>query len=345
MRPERKSQVSPWTVWTIGLNVLAMAAILMFLYYTRDILLLLVVSLILAGAINPAIVWLGTKGLKRTLSVILIFALFLGVLVLLGFSFVPMFEEQVGGLINSAPQLLERLREHSWLRWADERFNLRDLAQGDLQKYGKNIGSFFFGFFLKFFRGAFALISIFVLTIFMLIFGGDILEKGLERLGPERRFRYSLLMRSLQTTVGGYVIGSLLIASVGGAVVTLTLLILGVPYFLPLGLITIVFGLIPFIGPILAGVVTTVMALATAGVTSGIIMGIVFVVYQQAENHILQPLVQRRTIQMNPLLIVITMLLGTSLAGLVGAILALPVAGAIQVLIRGLVLPDLEKPV
>src|SRR5512135_323147 len=108
MRPERKSQVSSWTVWTIGLNVLAMAAILMFLYYTRDILLLLVVSLILAAAINSALVWLGTKGLKRTLSVILIFALFLGTLVLLGFSFVPMFEEQVGGLINSAPQLLDR---------------------------------------------------------------------------------------------------------------------------------------------------------------------------------------------------------------------------------------------
>ncbi len=69
-----------------------------------------------------------------------------------------------------------------------------------------------------------------------------------------------------------------------------------------------------------------------------------FILYQQVENHILQPLVQRRTIQMNPLLVVITMLLGTSLAGLVGAILALPVAGAIQVLIRGLLLPDIERP-
>jgi predicted PurR-regulated permease PerM len=130
----------------------------------------------------------------------------------------------------------------------------------------------------------------------------------------------------------------------GGAAVTLALLVLGVPYFLPLGVITTILGLIPFIGPVLAGVITTGIALATAGITPGIIMGIIFVVYQQVENHILQPLVQRRTIQMNPLLIVITMLLGTSLAGLVGAILALPVAGAIQVLIRGLLLPDLERP-
>jgi predicted PurR-regulated permease PerM len=255
-----------------------------------------------------------------------------------------MFEEQVGGLIKSAPQLLERLREHTWLRWADERFNLKDLAQGDLQKYGTNIGSLFFGFFLQFFRGAFAIVTVFVLTIFMLIFGGDILEKGLERLGPERRSGYVLLIRSLEKTVGGYVLGSLVIASMGGAAVTLALLVLGVPYFLPLGVITTILGLIPFIGPVLAGVITTGIALATAGITPGIIMGIIFVVYQQAENHILQPLVQRRTIQMNPLLIVITMLLGTSLAGLVGAILALPVAGAIQVLIRGLLLPDLERP-
>ncbi len=111
-------------------------------------------------------------------------------------------------------------------------------------------------------------------------------------------------------------------------------LLLGVPYFLPLGLAMAVLGLIPFVGSFLGALLVAGTTFATVGTTEGLIALGVFLVYQQVEGHLLQPLIQRRTLNMNPLLIALVMLVGTSLMGLLGAVLALPIAGAVQVLLQ-----------
>jgi putative heme transporter len=328
------SQVSSRTVWTIGLNLIAMIVIIFIIYSTLNIFLLLIGSLLLTGAVNPIIVWLEGKGMKRWPAVVSFFALGTILLGLSLFSFVPILEEQARNLIASAPQLLEQFQENSIFQWADQKFNLMGLLKGDLQNYGKDVGLIFFGFLKGLFKGAFAIFTIIVVTVFMLIFGEEILTKGVALLRPGRRFQTLSLMQDLQKTVGGYAIGTLLIAFIGGAVITVTLLILGVPYFLPLGLLTAFLGLIPYIGPAIAAVLIVAMTLVSAGLTYGIVTGIVFILYQQIENHLLQPIVQHRTIKMNPLIIVVVMLLGTSLAGIAGAVLALPVAGGIQVFLK-----------
>jgi putative heme transporter len=328
------SQVSSRTVWTIGLNLFAMVVIIFIIYRTLHIFFLLIGALVLTGAVNPIIVWLERKGMKRWPAVLSFFALGAILVGLSLFSFVPILEEQVGNLVNSAPELLERFQENPLFRWANRRFNLTDLLKGDLQNYGKDVGLIFFGLLKGLFRGAFGIITMIIVTIFMLIFGEELLTKGVALLRPGRRFQTLSLMQDLQKTVGGYAIGTLLIAFIGGAVITVTLLILGVPYFLPLGLLTAFLGLIPYIGPAIAAVLIVAMTLVSAGLTYGIVTGIVFILYQQIENHLLQPIVQHRTIKMNPLIIVVVMLLGTSLAGIAGAVLALPVAGGIQVFLK-----------
>jgi predicted PurR-regulated permease PerM len=111
-----------------------------------------------------------------------------------------------------------------------------------------------------------------------------------------------------------------------------TLFALGVPYFLPLGLAMAVLGLIPFIGAALGGLLVVGTTFASAGTRAGFITLAVFLVYQQVENHLLQPFIQRKTLRMNPLLIAMAMLVGTAFAGILGALLALPVAGAVQVI-------------
>lgn len=339
-----ETQVSARTVWFVGLNILAMAAVVLFIYSTRQIFLLLLISLILTGGINPVIDWMEGKGLKRPLAVILLFAVLFALLVLLILSFIPLFQDQIANFVDSAPGLLGRIREHPLFRWVDERYNVTDFIRHDLERYGKDMGLFFFGVLKGFFQGIFAILTVAVLTIFMLIFGGEIIIRALDLLTPGRRFRYLQLARAMQKTVAGYVIGTVFIAAIGGGVMTATLLILGIPYFLLLGFLTFLLGLIPYLGPILAGVAIVGTALTTAGIKAAIVTGIVFVVYQQVENHVLQPLIQRRTIQMNPFLIVVAMLLGISLAGIMGAVFALPVAGAIQVLFRGLVLENAGSP-
>jgi predicted PurR-regulated permease PerM len=143
--------------------------------------------------------------------------------------------------------------------------------------------------------------------------------------------------------VGRYVAGSVLISLIGGGVTMVTLFLLGVPYFLPLGLMMAVLGLIPFIGAFIGGVLIVGTTFASAGPHAGLIALVVFLAYQQVENHLLQPFIQRRTLRMNPLLIALAMLAGTAFAGILGALLALPVAGAVQILAQDMLARRQER--
>jgi predicted PurR-regulated permease PerM len=181
-----------------------------------------------------------------------------------------------------------------------------------------------------------AFITVVVLAAFFLAFGKDLFEKALLWLPPRKRGHWEELGLRMHRTVGRYVAGSVFISLIGGVVTTVTLLLLGVPYFLPLGLVMAVLGLIPFIGAFLGGALIIGTTFASAGTHAGLISVAVFLVYQQVENHLLQPFIQRRTLRMNPLLIALAMLAGTAFAGILGALLALPVAGALQILAQDL---------
>src|SRR5690606_15589913 len=167
----------------------------------------------------------------------------------------------------------------------------------------------------------------------MLLFGPRLVHGTLELIEPEQRERFAQMAERIRHAVGGYVGGALIIAAIGGVVTTIALLIIGVPYFLALGLSMMFLGLIPYLGAIVGGVLIVGTTFLSSGTTAGIIALVVVLGYQQVENHVLQPVVQRRTINMNPLVIVISMLVGTSLLGILGTVLALPVAGAIQVIV------------
>jgi predicted PurR-regulated permease PerM len=176
-----------------------------------------------------------------------------------------------------------------------------------------------------------AFITIMVLAAFFLAFGRDLFDKALLWVPPVERAHTRQLAVRMNRTVGRYVAGSFLISLIGGAVTTVTLFLLDVPYFLPLGLAMAVLGLIPFIGAALGGALVVGTTFASAGTHAGLIALAVFLVYQQVENHLLQPFIQRKTLRMNPLIIALAMLVGTAFAGILGALLALPVAGAVQV--------------
>jgi predicted PurR-regulated permease PerM len=141
----------------------------------------------------------------------------------------------------------------------------------------------------------------------------------------------------MHQVVGGYVSGTLMVALIGGLFTTTLLLVLGVPYFLPLGLAMALLGVVPFLGAALGGTLVVTTTFLSAGARTGFIALVAFVLYQQVENHLLQPLVQRHTIQMNPLAIALVMLIGTSVAGVLGALLSLPLAAAGHILLQDVV--------
>ena len=330
----RRSQVAPITIWTIAFNLLAIAAVLLIIYRTRQVGWWILVAACAAVALDPAVSWLTRRGLPRGLGVLAVVLVAPGLLTLLFATLVPVLVDQGRNLIASAPQLLERLRESTLIQWADARFDLIDQAKQVVSGQAVGAAAPLFAFVQNVFTGVIGVITVLALTVFMLLFGSRVFQGALQWVAPGQRPRYLQLAEKIRSSVGGYVGGALVIALIGGVVTTVATALLGVPYFLPLGLTMAVLGIIPFLGSVLGGVLVVSATFLTSGLKAGIIALVIFVAYQQVENHVLQPVVQRKTIKMSPLVIAVVMLIGTALWGLMGALLSLPIAGAIQVLLE-----------
>jgi Predicted permease len=178
-----------------------------------------------------------------------------------------------------------------------------------------------------------ATVTIVFLTFFMLLEGRAWTERVYSLMPEESQPRWRKVGHDMYRTVGGYVSGNILISVIAGVSITIVLLILGVPYAIALGLLVAVLDLIPLAGATIAGIIVAIVAF-THSVPAGIVAVVFFIVYQQLENHFLQPVIYGRTVQLSPLVVLISVLVGAELAGILGALAAIPVAGAIQVLIR-----------
>src|SRR5262249_12098468 len=147
--------------------------------------------------------------------------------------------------------------------------------------------------------------------------------------------RWRKVGHDVYRTVGGYVTGNLAISLIAGISITVVLLILGVPYAVALGLLVAILDLIPLAGATIAGIIVVGISFLHS-VPAGIIVAVFFIVYQQLENHFLQPVIYGRTVQLSPLVVLVAVLVGAELAGILGALAAIPVAGSFQVVVRDL---------
>jgi predicted PurR-regulated permease PerM len=170
------------------------------------------------------------------------------------------------------------------------------------------------------------------LTLFLLIDGRRLLRVLFDLLPEPTRVRWERAGGGVYRTVGGYVTGNILLSLIAGFLAWVALFALGVPYSVPLAVIVALFDLIPLAGATISGIIVILVALATEGWVIALIFGIYFLVYQQLENHILQPVVYRRTVAMSPVIVLIAVLIGADLAGIIGALIAIPVAGSLQVI-------------
>jgi predicted PurR-regulated permease PerM len=145
-----------------------------------------------------------------------------------------------------------------------------------------------------------------------------------------------LVSTDVNRSIGGYVLGNLAISVIAGATVGISLWILGVPYAAALAVFMGVCDLVPLVGATVGALAAIGVAFAAQGVTAGIVMIVVNVVYQQFENHILQPIVYRKTVQLSAFLVLVAVLIGGELMGVLGALVAIPIAGSIQLVVREL---------
>jgi predicted PurR-regulated permease PerM len=177
-----------------------------------------------------------------------------------------------------------------------------------------------------------AVVTVTYLTFNMLLEGPQWINRLYGLLPPQSQPRWRKVGEDIYRTVGGYVTGNLLISLIAGTLTTFVLLLMGVPYAVALGLVVAILDLIPLAGATIAAIIIGTVAFLHS-IVAGIVVVVFFIVYQQVENHVLQPLVYGRTVQLSPLAVLLAVLVGAEIAGVLGALAAIPVAGAIQVVL------------
>ncbi len=330
----RGARITVREVWLVLANVLLAGGLVVATWKLGPMIAWIVLGLFLALAFEPVVGWLTRHRWKRGWAV---FAVFFSALLLFGgliALLVPMLIAQGKDLAAGLPEWIGRVRAFGPVHWADEQFHLTEKLREGAGDQAGNVAQPALAFAGGVVHAVAGAITIVVLAIFFLMFGEVVFDNTLEWLDPSRRAHAKALAVRMSNVVSGYVAGTAVVASIGGVVMGSTMAILGVPYFLPLGLLMIVLGVVPVIGTSIAAVVIVGVTFASAGSTPALICAGVYLAYQQVENHVLQPAVQTRTLKMNPLLIVLALIVGTGLAGVLGALLALPVAGALQVLLE-----------
>lgn len=332
----RQVLISPRTV----LQTLVVAALfvgfLQILETVGTVLRLLLVAAFLTIVLNPLVNGLQRRGLGRGPATVAVFsALLLVLLAFFGAILAPLYTE-VRGFVDNAPQYIEDLRRSSLLRDLDERYDVLERAQAEAQRLPERLPASApaaLGLAGTVFNVVFQTVTVLFLTLFMLLELPAITRAVQRLLLPGPRRHVEELAGEINRTVARYVAGNLLISLIAGTTVAVALLILGVPYALVLGLLMAIADLVPLVGATAGGVVVVLVAF-TQGVVPGVVMMVVMVVYQQVENQVLQPVVMNRTVAVSPLVVLVSVLLGGTLLGVLGALLAIPAAGSMQILLR-----------
>jgi predicted PurR-regulated permease PerM len=317
-------------------------------YRLRDVILLIVVAGFVALILNPVVVALQRWRIKRrgwAVAVVTLWGLivFFGLTVAFGYPLVG----AITHLANTLPSYVDKA-EHGkgWIGHLVRRYHVQQWVQKNTPKlvdFGKGLAQPA----LSVGKGAFslliALLTIFVLVILLLLEGPKMRAGVLSAMSPDRAERYSQVARDVNRSVTGYMLGNFLTSVIAGGVVFVTLLIMGVPFAFLWALWVALVDFLPMIGGALAGIPTVLFAFVHS-TTAGIVTLVVFLAYTQIENHVLNPIVMSRTVKVNPLLVLLSILIGAEIGSWIGgifgafvaALLAIPAAGAIQVLVREL---------
>jgi predicted PurR-regulated permease PerM len=326
----------PRTVLRVVGILIAIALLLEIVWISRHVLTWIFIALFLALALNPAVDWLERRTERRGLATAIVYVATLALLVGIGWLFIPTLVSQVNDFAGKVPDYLHDLTKgRGRLGFLQEKYHLVDKARKALREGGASKLFGISGTALALAKGVvnavLATVTIAFLTLFMLLEGPRWVEAFFSLLNPESGRRWRAVGRDIYRTVGGYVTGNLLISLIAGVSATVVLLLTHVPYAVALGLIVAILDLIPLAGATIAAIIVGSVAFIHS-VPAGIIVVVFFIVYQQVENHILQPVVYGRTVQLSPLAVLISVLIGAQLAGVLGALAAIPVAGSLQVI-------------
>jgi len=330
----------------ITFTILGILALVLLLVKVRSILLWVLIGIILAIALKPAVDWLVRHRFNRVLAALLVSVVTLGVIVAVLFAIAAPVVLQSGDFIRALPQLVHSLFVRGGqLNFVEVRLHvlehLRAITPSQVVKVLMGNQQTIIGAVTAAATLVAAVVTILTIMVMMLIEGprawGSLLESLVEN---ERGWAERIGQNFLRAT-GGYVRGNLAISLVAGVASYIVLKILGVPYAETLAVLVAILDIVPLVGATIGAVVVCIVGFAAGGHWSGFVTGIVlvifFILYQQFENNVLQNMVYSRTVSLSPLVVFIAALIGASLLGIVGVLLAIPLASAGWVLGRDLI--------
>jgi predicted PurR-regulated permease PerM len=321
--------------------VLATALAVLLIVELRQILVWIAVAAFFTVALYPVVNWVERHvGRHRVLATLIVFALvviiFLGLLTL----FVVPLAQEAATYSQQLPQLIKDVRAG---RGPIGHLLVRTKALDWIQSHSDRLGQYAgrlttpaAGVLRGIATGVAGVITIFVLAILMVLEGPKLVSGTLGLIDDDTtRERVRSVSSDCAKSITGYISGNLLISIICGVLTYVALKIVGVPFAGLIALFVAVADLIPLIGATL-GAIVAIVAAGVHSLTALIVIAAFFVAYQQLENHVLQPLILSRTVKLNPLTVLVAILVGVELAGILGALLAIPVAGIIQVIVRDL---------
>jgi len=319
------------------LVVVGVLVALYFLFLIRRVIGAVFIAVFLAVALGPAVDFFQRRRLPRGLAILVVYVLLFLAVFGVGLLIVPPIVDEVDQLVAEVPTYVDDLRGSETFREYDDRYEitkkLTEQSENLPSRLGDAAGALQ-SVTVGVFSALFQLITILVMTFFLLLDGRRMVEFALRQLDQAREKRARAAATNIYRAVGGYVVGAFSIAATAGVTAYFVMLILGIPFAVPLAVMMAFLGLIPLIGATIAGVLILGVAAAHDFPTAFIAWGIFFIVYQQVENNVLQPFIYKRTVALHPLLVIIAVLIGASLLGVLGALLAIPIAAALQILVK-----------
>jgi predicted PurR-regulated permease PerM len=323
----------------IGLVLATVVGVWLFVRLAR-IEAILIVAAFFAVVLNP-LVELTQRRLhvRRGFAAGIVFLLVFGFLGVLLYAFISPLVDQGQKFADNYPRLVREAKAGKGpVGGIVKRYKLDeriDENQDAINEWFRGAGSGAFDIAKSVAAGVAAGITVIVAALLMILYGPDMLASGLGLLSPPRRRRVEAVLGDCARALTGYVFGNFLISFIAGVTTFIVLLILGVPFHGVLALWVGFADLIPLVGATL-GAIPAVLVAFLDSTTSGIIVLIFFIAYQQFENHVLQVQIMAKTVQINQLVVLVAILVGVELFGLLGALLAIPAAGVIQVVVRDL---------
>jgi predicted PurR-regulated permease PerM len=309
---------------------------------------LIIISIFLAAGLNPAVLFFQNRGLNRGASVGAVMAsvlLFVAAFIAIA---VPPLLDQGNQLLDNAPALIKDLNNNAFINDLNNKYGVIDSLQTKIDSLIKD-GQFaitafggVIGVGKAVVSGLVSTITILVLTLYFLASLPQVINIGLRFVPATRRDRVSKLTNAIVGRIGSFVGGQAIIAALAATFILIMGLIIGMPYPGPLAMVVLICGFIPLVGHFIGMSIVTVVSLTDSLTTAAIALG-AYILYVQIENYVITPRIMRKSLAIPGLVTIIAALLGASLLGLVGGLLAVPIAAAVLLILDEVVFPRADQ--